>query len=203
MTLSHARDAWANGFGPDHLFLHHVWVALQFQVFDATNHHLQIHYWYPCHASPSRAPRNLYTRSSSSSSSFLSDVLGTQQLLLCPFLKPSAHPKLTLAPLDRAEVWFSSYGPCFSHCKLSSPSVSTLPASYIRGHIHVSSPAQAFIKQTLCERPSGQEVHPEPCPLGGSGTVSGSWLPERLSSALSGFVCSLQDQGRHVMFSAP
>lgn len=150
--------------------------------FRCHQHLLPVHYWHPCPDSPSHAPWNLSLTRSSSPSSFFSDVLWAQQRLLRPFLRPSAHPKMTLAPLDGAGVWSLSYGPCFSHCNLSSPWVSTLPASYIRGHINVCSLAPAFIKQTPCERPSGQDVHPEPCPLGGSGTVSGSWLPEWLSS---------------------
>ena len=90
-----------------------------------------------------------------------------------------------------AGVWFLSCGPCFSHCKLSSLSVSTLFPSYIRGHI-MSAPSQAFIKQRQPEKPSGQEVHP--------GTTS----PGRVSGCLSSLpmLAALNTRGWHVMFSA-
>lgn len=68
--------------------------------------------------------------------------------MLAPFFRPSAHPKMTLEALDGAGVWFLSYGPCFSHCKLSPLSESPpFSASYIRGHINVLPLAQLLLNR--------------------------------------------------------
>lgn len=140
MTSSRAQAARGKNFSAQALLSPPCSDCSRVPRFRCHHHLLPVRYWRPCPDFPSHAPWNLSLARSSSPSSFFSEVLWAQQRRLRPFLRPSAHPKMTLAPLDGAGVWSLSYGPCFSHCNLSSPWVSTLPASYIREATSTSAP---------------------------------------------------------------